>query len=167
MVRFVFFLFLIASFVQGEDIEKEFLKEQIKSVPLNKAVIVGKGKERVLVFMNPDCPHCRKEWQELKGCLHKLRLYVFLVPFPRFPESYQKSAYVVCSKNHLRALDEVLSGKWDQRPLPVKSCPLLKEHERIAKEMGVSAVPYNILLRDYTVVSGYSPDLRKKLSCDR
>jgi len=154
---------LLLGTVFSEDLYSEFVKEQVKEIPLKKAVIVGKGDNKLITFINPDCPHCRQEWKELRPYLHKLKVYVFLLPFKRFPESYPKAFYIACSKNRLKALDDVLSGKFDGEPPKVKECPLVYEHIKIAQKLGVQATPYNIVLRNYKVIEGYNPHLLKEL----
>lgn len=110
MLVFALIILLLVP-VFSADLYSEFVKEQVKEIPLKKAVIVGSGNNRLITFINPDCPHCRQEWRELRPHLHKLRIYVFLLPFKKFPESYPKAFYIACSKNRLKALDEVLSGR--------------------------------------------------------
>lgn len=81
-MRKVFILFLIAfSFIFGESLYEQLIREQIESIPLDKAIVVGKGNKKLITVINPDCPHCRAEWKELRKHLDKLRIYVFLFPF--------------------------------------------------------------------------------------
>ena len=155
------FLLLIPAF--GGDLYSEFVREQVKEIPLSKAIVVGNGNNKLITFINPDCPHCRKEWEELKPHLNRLRIYIFLFPFKTAPESYPKAFYIACSKNKLKALDEVLSGKLDGNPPKVKECPLVYEHINIAQKLGVRSTPYNIVLKNYKIIEGYNPELLKLL----
>lgn len=159
----VLLVLLFFGFVGAQDLYTEFIKEQVKSIPLEKAIVVGKGKNALITFINPDCKHCRKEWQELRPHLDKVKLYIFLLPSRAFPESYAKSYYIACSKDRLKALDEVLSGKFDSNPPKVKECPLVDEHVRIAQRLNIQGTPYNIVLKNYKVIEGYSPSLLKEL----
>ncbi|RMH02454.1 MAG: DsbC family protein [Aquificota bacterium] len=154
---------LLFSLAWAQDLYTQFIKEQVKSIPLEKAIVVGKGKRELITFINPDCKHCREEWQELRPHLDKVKLYIFLLPFRTFPESHAKSYYIACSKDRLKALDEVLSGKLDGNPPKVKSCPLVEEHVQIAKRLNIQGTPYNIVLKNYKVIEGYSPLLLKEL----
>ncbi|HCO39447.1 MAG: DsbC family protein [Aquificota bacterium] len=162
-MRWFFFLLFVFSFSFSQDLYTEFIKSQVKEIPLNKAIVVGKGKNELISFINPDCGHCRKEWKALRPHLDKVKIYVFLLPFKTFPESYAKSNYIACSKDKLKALDEVLSGKFDGRPPLVKDCPLVQEHIKVAEKLNVQGTPYNIILKNYKVIEGYSPALLKEL----
>lgn len=162
-MRLVFLLLLLLNLAFSQDLYTEFVKSLVKEIPLNKAIVVGKGKKELITFINPDCGHCRKEWQALKPHLNKVKLYVFLLPFKSFPESYAKSYYIACSKDRIKALDEVLSGKFDGNPPKVKECPLVYEHIKIAEKLNVQGTPYNIVLGSYKVIEGYSPALLEHL----
>ncbi len=162
-MRLLLTLLLLLKLSLAQDLYTEFIKSQIKEIPLDKAIVVGKGKRELITFINPDCGHCRKEWQALRPNLDKVKVYVFLLPFRSFPESHAKSYYIACSKDKLKALDEVLSGKFDGRPPQVKECPLVYEHIKIAEKLNVQGTPYNIILGSYKVIEGYSPALLEHL----
>ncbi|MCS6998187.1 MAG: DsbC family protein [Aquificaceae bacterium] len=162
-MRLLLFLLLLLGFGTAQDLYREFIKSQVKEIPLNKAIVAGKGKRELITFINPDCGHCRKEWQALKPHMDKLKVYVFLLPFRSFPESYAKSNYIACSKDKLKALEEVLSGVWDGNPPQVGECPLVKEHTKVAEKLNIQSTPYNIVLGSYKVIEGYSPKLLEEL----
>jgi len=166
-MRIFTILLVFFSTLFAQDLYKEFLKEQIKQIPLEKAVVFGKGKTQLISFMNPDCSHCRKEWQELKKHPDKVKVYIFLLPFRGHQESRAKSDYIACSKDRIKALDEVFSGKLDGRPPDVPPCPIVDEHIRIAEYLGVGATPYNIILKDYRIIEGYNPQLLQLLGVKR
>ncbi|MEJ7555980.1 MAG: DsbC family protein [Aquificaceae bacterium] len=162
-MRLLLTLLLLLKLSLAQDLYTEFIRSQVREIPLNKAIVVGKGKRELITFINPDCGHCRREWQAIRPHLDKVKVYVFLLPFRSFPESYAKSYYIACSKDKLKALDEVLSGKFDGRPPKVKECPLVYEHIKIAEKLNVQGTPYNIILGSYKVIEGYSPALLEHL----
>ncbi|MDW8237860.1 MAG: thioredoxin fold domain-containing protein, partial [Aquificaceae bacterium] len=145
------------------DLYTEYIKERIKEIPLEKALVFGSGQKRLIVFVNPDCGHCRREWSELKKHFKSLKLYIFLLPFESSPENVAKANYIACSKNKLRAFDLVLSGSFDKNPPKPSDCPLVKEHISIAEKLGVQSVPYNIILDPPKVIEGHSPALFEHL----
>ncbi|NPA33145.1 MAG: thioredoxin fold domain-containing protein [Aquificae bacterium] len=143
---------------------EEVLREQIKELPLESAIVVGEGERELIVFMNPDCPHCRKEWSVLKRHLKDLKVYVFIVPFSHWgEENLKKSLYIVCSKEPIRALDEVMSGKLDRKEINPPRCERINEHLRAAQIIGLRAVPLNILPREGKILEGESPRLYEYL----
>ncbi len=164
-MRKVFILFLIAfSFIFGESLYEQLIREQIESIPLDKAIVVGKGNKKLITVINPDCPHCRAEWKELRKHLDKLRIYVFLFPFKTWgEENFRKAYYIACAKDKLRALDDVMLGKLDGKVPNVGKCSLVDEHLKVVDKIGVNGVPYNILPDKNKIIEGFSKDLLKEL----
>ncbi len=148
----------------GADLYTELLKEKVRSLPTEKAVKVGKGDKKLIIFVNPDCPHCREEWKHLREHLDKLSAYVFVLYFNSWGvKNRKKASYILCSKDKGKALDEVLLGKYDRGSIPDMSCPLVQEHIKAAELLGVDSVPYNIILDNFKVVQGYNERLLEYL----
>ncbi len=158
-------LLLLLSLTFGvEEVEKLLVREILKEIPLKKAIVYGKGKKELIVFVNPDCPHCRAEWKKLRKHKKELKIYAFVLPFKRWGEKNLKKAYlIVCSKDKAKKLDEVLMGLYDNRSFKVRRCPLLKEHIEVAKKVGVDGVPFNILPKELVIIRGNSKRLFKIL----
>ncbi len=164
MRRALLLLLIAFTFSVGGSLYELLIKEQIRSIPKDKAIVVGKGKKELITFINPDCPHCRAEWKELKKHLDKLRIYVFVFPFKVWgEENLRKSYYIVCSENKAKALDEVLSGKLDGKVPKVGKCELVDEHLKVVDKLGVTSVPYNIIPEKNKIIEGFSRDLLKEL----
>jgi len=148
----VLFLFSFASLYE------EFIKKQIKELPLDKAIIAGKGNKELIIFVNPDCFHCRKEWKTLRKHLDRLKLYVFVIPFKAWgEENLKKVYYVVCSQNPAKALDEALTGQLDDKSLNPEKCKKLEYHLKAAEMVGLQVVPLNILPKEGKIIEGASP----------
>jgi len=160
--------FLAVSFLwASQSLYKEVVKEIVKELPLDKAVVLGKGDKELIVFVNPDCGHCRREWSHLRNHLDKLKIYAFVIPFAHWGESnLRKVYYILCSDNQQKAFDEVLTGKLDNREIPKKKCDLLGAHLRAAEIVGLQAVPLNILPEEGIVIEGASPTLYRILGID-
>ena len=166
MRKLITLLILIATAVGGSLYEL-LIKEQIRSLPLDKAIKIGKGDTKLITFINPDCPHCRAEWKELRKHLDKLQIYVFIFPFKAWGEdNLRKSYYIACSENRAKALDEVLMGKLDGKVPKVGRCDLIEEHLKAVEKMGVDGVPYNILPHKNKIIEGFSPLLLKELGIE-
>ncbi len=164
MQRALLLFLLTPLLLFGGSLYELLVREQIESIPLEKAIVVGKGNKKLITFINPDCPHCRAEWKELRKHLNELRIYIFLFPFKTWgEENLRKSYYIACSKDKLKALDEVLLGKLDGKVPPVEKCPLVDEHLKVVEKVGVNSVPYNIIPDKNKIIEGFSKDLLKEL----
>ncbi|NPB07675.1 MAG: thioredoxin fold domain-containing protein [Aquificae bacterium] len=151
----------------SQSLYREVVKEIVKELPLDKAVVLGKGERKLIVFVNPDCGHCRREWSHLRKHLDKLRIYAFVVPFAHWGESnLRKVYYILCSEDQQKAFDEVLSGKLDGVEIPKKECDLLGAHLRAAEIVGLQAVPLNILPEEGIIIEGASPTLYRILGIE-
>ncbi len=168
MQRAVLLLLIAPIIIFGGSLYELLIKEQIESIPLEKAIVVGKGEKKLITFINPDCPHCRAEWKELRKHLDKIKVYVFLFPFKTWgEENIKKAYYIACSKDKLKALDEVMLGKVDGNVPPAPRCSLVEEHLKVVEKVGVNGVPYNIIPDKNKIIEGFSKDLLKELGIER
>ena len=107
------------------------------------AIKVGNGKAEVVEFIDPDCPFCRKMasfWQARADVTR----YVFLLPLKNLhPQSEEKIAFILSSKDREKALEEVVSGKYDGKALPKveKNDRLIKAHAEVASSAGMGGTP--------------------------
>ena len=149
---------------EGEDLYWLVIEDQIKELPLDKAVKLGSGDKVLIIFVNPDCPHCRNEWKILREHLDKLKIYAFVIPFKGWgEENLKKALYIVCSKNPEKAFDEVLTGKLDNKEINPPQCKKLDAHFKAAEIVGLRAVPLNILPEQKKVIEGENPNILKYL----
>lgn len=118
---------------------------KFKELPLNKAIKIGSGKNIVVEFTDPDCPYCRKMSDYLKT-RNDLTRYVFMFPLTNIhPKAEAKSRYVLCSQDKAKALEEVMSGKFDSKdPEECKdkeAFKLLEDHINITSQAGINGTP--------------------------
>ena len=116
---------------------------KLKDVPLDKAVKIGNGRNKVIEFTDPDCPYCRKAAAFFKG-RDDVTLYVFFFPLPIHKDAEAHARYVLCAADKGHALEEVMSGQLDgkQTACPDKKADtLLREHVDLGTELGVRATP--------------------------
>lgn len=119
-------------------------------LPLGDAILYKKGPRRLAIFVDPDCPYCRKLHQEL-GQLDAT-VYVFLYPLADLhPLAYRKSVSIWCNENRIAALDAALGGQF----VPARDC----EHPvdrtvTLGTRLGVRATP-TIVLDDGRWIEGY------------
>lgn len=163
-MRGILLLLSAIAFAVAGSLYEQLIREQIRSIPLEKAIVVGKGDKKLITFINPDCPHCRAEWKELRKHLNRVTIYIFLFPFKTWGEdNLRKSYYIACSKDKLKALDDVLLGKLDGNVPKVEKCGLIDEHMKVVEMMGVNGVPYNIIPEKNKIIEGFSENLLKEL----
>lgn len=132
---------------------EEINRVDFSSLPLDKAVKVGSGKNRLAVFYDPDCPYCKRLYSELRD-LKEFTIYYFLYPLREIhPDAYDKSVIIWCSEDKAKALDEVESGK----DIPKKECPHpVDEIITLGRNLGINGTP-TIILPDGRRITGYVP----------
>jgi thiol:disulfide interchange protein DsbC len=140
----------------GERFQK-MNKVDVSSISLDNAVRIGKAKagKRVIVFDNPDCPHCARLHEEIKKVVEKdgnVAFYVKILPGSN-PLTIDKARAVVCSGS-AKVLEDVFAGK-SVPPAP-EGCgrEILEETVRLADRLGIRGTP-TLVLPDGTVSSGY------------
>ena len=101
-----FFLFGDLVDFDGRNLTAEarqrIVAEKIASLPLKNALTFGKGKDEVIIFVDPDCPACRRLEKFLLGpdILETISLHVFLFPLEKIhPAARQHCLEILCSKN--------------------------------------------------------------------
>lgn len=142
-------------------------KVDIKSIPLDDAILLGKAdaKNKVIVFTDPECPYCKKlhiEMQEVVKADANIAFQIKLMPLAMHPNAYGLSKTILCSANPLSVLESVFAGA----PVAPSACPTTKVDESMAtaKQLGITSTP-TLILPDGILLPGYkkAPDLLKAL----
>jgi thiol:disulfide interchange protein DsbC len=127
-----------------EERMNEIATEKIKTLPLEKGLRMGTGKNVVIEFTDPDCPYCRDGSKFLSG-QGNITKYVFFIPLPMHPDAENKVRYVFCAKDKEKSYEEAMSGKLDGKKYEVcsdeKVEKLISEHKQIAAKMGINSTP--------------------------
>ncbi|KJU84357.1 protein-disulfide isomerase [Candidatus Magnetobacterium bavaricum] len=142
---------------------------KVKDLPLDKAVKIGKGKNTVIEFTDPDCPFCRK-LSEFLTKRDDITRYVFLFPLVQLhPKAMDKSKYILCSEDKGKALEEVMAGKHDDDKFEVckdeKVEKALTENLELGASLGINGTPY--LVVNGEVVQGANIQLIETLLGDK
>ncbi|KJU84984.1 protein-disulfide isomerase [Candidatus Magnetobacterium bavaricum] len=135
------------------------------NIVIEKAVRVGMGKNIVIEFTDPECPYCRK-LSDYMGKRKDVTRYVFLYPLTQIhPQALEKCKFILCSKNQAKALEDVMSGKYDKEKLPpckgAQVEQLLEEHKKMADSVGVTSTP--TLIVNGQLVQGANFELIEKI----
>jgi thiol:disulfide interchange protein DsbC len=119
----------------------------IDTLPLDKAIKIGSGKNIVVEFTDVDCPYCRKVEEVFKN-RDDITRYVFLLPLDKIhPQSTAKSREVLCAKDPVRAYETAMTGGLDKAEL--KGCgsrvkeidEVLSLYKAAAGTIGVEGTP--------------------------
>jgi len=117
----------------------------LKSIPLDKAIKLGRGKNVVIEFVDIDCPYCRK-MEDYFDKREDVTRYVYLMPLEKIhPESMSKSLSVLCSIDRVKAYRDAMKGLLDNAKYSScedKNVPkLLDEYKSIAMKLGIQGTP--------------------------
>jgi thiol:disulfide interchange protein DsbC len=90
-----------------EERRRVLLAINFNDLPLDLAVkkVKGNGKRKMAYFTDPNCTYCKKLEQELAK-VTDVTLYLFL--YPIFPNSDVTVRNVLCSKNPVKAWDDLM-----------------------------------------------------------
>ncbi len=119
----------------------DLMTEKAGLFPLDKAVVIGKGPHQVIEVVDPDCPYCREGSAFFAG-RNDVTRYIFLFPLNIHEKAEAKAAYILSSPEPEIAYEEVMGGAFDTQPLPeFKDNGLLKEHQRVGRQLGIHGTP--------------------------
>ncbi|MBV6342269.1 DsbC family protein [Candidatus Magnetobacterium casense] len=122
---------------------------KVKDLPLDKALKIGKGKNTVIEFTDPDCPFCRK-LSEVLSKRDDITRYVFLFPLVQIhPKAMDKAKYILCAEDKAKALEEVMAGKHDDDKFEVCKDEAIEkkvtENLELGASIGISGTPYLVV----------------------
>jgi len=133
---------------QGKNLTAQRREElttiRLGELPLDAAVRIGSGRNRVIEFTDPDCPYCRKASRFFRERRDVTR-YVFFAPLIQLhPDAEKKAAWILAAKDRGKAYQEVMEGKRDKDRFPQpdkRASDLVMQHRQIASRMGVMGTP--------------------------
>lgn len=140
----------------------ELMTAKVDMFPLEKAIKIGNGPNKVIEVVDPDCPFCREGSAFFAGRDDVTR-YVFLLPLERIhPNVTEKARYILSAEDPILAYEEAMGGRFDTEPVPAfKDNGLLDEHLEIARKVGLNGTPKFWINGQF--VSGNNLEAIKKL----
>lgn len=147
----------------------EVTSKKMKSIPADKAIVVGDGDKKVIEFSDPDCPFCRRAFRYFESRADVKR-YVYLFPLKKLhPDAEKKAKYILCSDDPAQAYRDVFSGKMDGKELEIpKECDSvaqrrLDEIQMIGQNLGLTGTPV-FYINGKLVRGANIPELEKVLT---
>lgn len=147
----------------GQEIRKPAAKSpvtrvDVAAIPLEHSIVMGnpKGKKKLFVFTDPDCPFCGKLHAELKKLAAmdgELAVHVKMFPLKMHPKAYDK-ARVLLGARSPEMLDRAFAGA--PLPAPGEKDPKgpVDETIRLAEALGIDSTP-TLVLPDGRLVVGF------------
>ena len=115
-----------------------------------------RGKKKLFVFTDPECPFCAKLHGELKKLVAmepNLAIYIKLYPLKMHPKAYDKARVILGAKS-LALLERSLAGGALAAPGPKDAKKPVDDTIRFAQSIGINSTP-TLVLPDGRVLPGY------------
>ena len=124
----------------------------------DNALVMGnpKGKKKLFVFTDPECPFCAKadvELKKLAAMEPDLAIYIKLFPLKIHPRSYDKSR-VILAQRSLELLEKSFAGQALPAATDKDSRKPVDETIRFAEANGINSTP-TLVLPDGRILAGY------------
>jgi len=142
------------------------MAQKMAKLPLDSALKIGNGKTAVVEFMDPNNSQCRQAYKFFSQ-RQDVTLYVFFLPFSK--ESAEKIKHILCSKDAVKAYDDAVTGKLDNKA-PLNICAdkkvdeTVKTHLLLASQIGVRGTPLFYIKGQ--ALDGFDPAVIEKLLKD-
>lgn len=140
---------------------KQLLTIKFEDLPLDAAIktVHGAGKRVFATFEDPNCPYCKRLWQEMAK-LDNVTIYTFLYPILS-PDSVAKAKAIWCSKDRSRAwVDHMLTASM---PAPGADCSNpIEKNVALGQRLRVTGTPTMFFTNGERLV-GARPDELVKL----
>lgn len=147
-----------------EQRKQKLMAVSFDSLPLDLAIknVRGDGKRKLAVFSDPDCPFCKKIEVDLAK-LDNVTIYTFLYPIESLhPNADEKAAAVWCSKDRLKAWDDLMLR--GIQPSAGKSCDTpLDKIAQIGQKLKINGTPTMIFADGQRVPGAISGQQIEKL----
>ena len=115
-----------------------------------------KGKKKLFVFTDPECPFCAKmhaELQKLVAMEPDLVIYIKMFPLKMHPHAYDK-ARVILGEKSLKLLEKSYAGGTLPAPGARDGKKAVDETMRFAESVGINATP-TLVLSDGRIEPGF------------
>lgn len=155
--------------VTQERMEKE-QKIDVKKVDTRNALIMGnpKGKKKLYVFDDPECPFCKKlhiTLSELVKEDNDLCIYILLFGLDIHPKAKEKADWILCeSKKNMTEALKMLEDSFNDREVKKVECgeSLSDFNKNLARKLGIGATPTVVFKNGKVLMGARSKEEIKK-----
>jgi thiol:disulfide interchange protein DsbC len=132
----------------------------VDTIPLTDSIVMGnpKGKKKLFVFTDPDCPYCAKMHGELKKLAAMepdLAIYLKMFPLRMHPDAYDKARVILGARGKsLEMLDKAFSGQKLPQPGVKDVKKPVDETIKFAESIGINSTP-TLVLPDGRIMPGF------------
>lgn len=132
-------------------------KFDLSKIPLDHSLVMGnpKGKKKLIVFTDPECPFCAKLHGELKKLVaqeHDLVIYIKLFPLKMHPKAHDKARVILAEKS-LELLDKSFAKEALPEPTAKHPAKPVDDIIALALSLGIDSTP-TIIFQDGSYVEG-------------
>ncbi len=131
-----------------------------------RPLTLGKGKKKVVIFVDPRCPHCHSLLDSAALLTNQYRFSILAVPVLG-PDSERQVRQLGCAENKKAALTALLSGRISS--LTQKENCNLEPIQRTlvtAQILGIQGVPF-VIAHDGRISRGRPADLKAWLEASK
>lgn len=134
--------------------EQASVKGMLTHLNLKMAIKVGNGPNKVIEFMNPDCPFCRltEKFLENKNISNKMTRYIFLMPqLGIHPHSLVMTEFIYNHKNKIKWISRIMTGDMQKirynklKFISKNTLRHIKYNKKIVEKYNINAVPFLII----------------------
>jgi thiol:disulfide interchange protein DsbC len=133
---------------------------KVETIPLADSIVMGnpKGKKRLFVFTDPDCPYCAKihgELKKLAAMEPDLAIYIKMFPLKMHPDAYNKARVILGARGKsMEMLDKAFSGQKLPQPGAKDAKKPVDDTIKFAESIGINSTP-TLVLPDGRIMPGF------------
>jgi len=127
-------------------------------VTLKGALVLGnpKAEKKLIVFDDPECPHCQRLHNEIKKVVAKrddLVFYIKMLPLEMHKDARRKAKTIICQNSV-----ELLEASFNKKAVPDPECQtdVIEKTEAEAASLGIHSTP-TVIFPNGLLSPGYKP----------
>ncbi len=152
-----------------ERMEKE-QKVDVKKLDTKNTVIMGnpKGKKKIYVFDDPECPFCKKLHHTLTELVEEdkeLAVYILLFGLDIHPDAKWKADSILCmAKKNMPEAVKMLEDSFNNKEIKKIECgeSLSEFNKNLARKLGIGATPTMVFKSGKILMGARSKEEIKK-----